>query len=73
VRIPHIATMLDVVWAVSEYATNDDEIIATVASLINSGTVRLCGTFAGARIDVSTPGGAFPLSSADLKALRTEK
>lgn len=48
-------TMLDVVQAVSEYAVNDAEVVATVAYLINSGRVLLCGTFAGARMDCSTP------------------
>ena len=27
-----------------------DEVVATVAYLVNSGRVRLCGTFAGAKI-----------------------
>jgi hypothetical protein len=46
-------TLLDLVQAVSEYTHTDAEIVATVAVLINSGTVRLCGNFAGARIDLS--------------------
>ncbi len=29
--------------------------IATVVYLVNSGRVRLCGTFKGARIDLRTP------------------
>jgi hypothetical protein len=45
-------TLLDLVQAVSEYAQSDEEIVATVAALINSGQVRLCGNFAGARIDL---------------------
>jgi hypothetical protein len=48
-------TLLDLVQAVSDYATSDDEIVATVAYLINSGKVQLCGNFAGARINLSTP------------------
>ena len=35
--------------------------VATVVHLVNSGTVRLCGTFKGARFDLSgldTPGQA---------------
>ena len=47
-------TLLDLVQAVSEYAHTDAEIVATVAALINSGKIRLCGTFAGARIGVSS-------------------
>ena len=56
-------TMLDVVQAVSEYAASDAEVVATVAYLINSGRVLLCGTFAGVRIDLSTPAGAAPPSA----------
>lgn len=46
-------TLLDLVQAVSEYAQTDAEVVATVATLINSGKVRLCGKFAGARIHLS--------------------
>jgi hypothetical protein len=50
---PRRSTLLDLVQAVTAYATSDAEIVATVAYLINTGRVRLCGTFAGARIDLS--------------------
>lgn len=43
-------TLLELVQRVSESTRNDDEVVATVAYLINSGRVRLCGTFAGAKI-----------------------
>jgi len=33
-------------------AANEQEIMATVADLINSGRVRLCGDAAGATIDL---------------------
>lgn len=46
--------MLDLVQVVSEYARSEDEIVATVTYLINSGKVLLCGNFAGARIDLAT-------------------
>lgn len=46
-------TLLDLVQAVSEYAQTDAEVVATVATLINSGKVRLCGNFAGAHIHLS--------------------
>ncbi len=46
-------TLLDVIQAVSEVAASDQETLATVADLINSGQVRLCGDDAGATIDVS--------------------
>jgi hypothetical protein len=45
-------TLLDLIQAVSEASANDQEIIATVADLINSGRVRLCGNAAGATIDL---------------------
>jgi hypothetical protein len=50
---PRRSTLLDLVQAVTAYATSDAEIVATVAYLINTGRVRLCGTFAGARIDLA--------------------
>jgi hypothetical protein len=43
-------TLLELMQVVHESARNDDEVVATVAYLINSGRVRLCGTFAGAKI-----------------------
>jgi hypothetical protein len=57
------STLLDLVQAVSDYATSDDEVVATVAYLINSGKVLLCGNFAGARIDLSAP--VYALSRAE--------
>jgi len=41
---------------------DDEEVVATVAYLINSGRVRLCGTFAGAKITLRP---ALPLSLRD--------
>ena len=52
---PSKATLLDLVQAVSDFATSDDEIVATVTYLINSGKVLLCGNFAGATIDLPLP------------------
>ena len=46
-------TLLDVIQAVSEVAASDQETLATVADLINSGQVRLCGDAGAASIDVS--------------------
>ena len=46
----HECTLLELIQVVNESARNDDEVVATVAYLINSGRVRLCGTFAGAKI-----------------------
>jgi hypothetical protein len=45
-------TLLDLVNAVSTHARTEAEVIATVVYLVNSGTVRLCGTFKGARFDL---------------------
>ena len=45
-------TLLDLVSAVTEYARSDKEVIATVAYMVNSGRVRLCGNFKGARFDL---------------------
>ena len=46
-------TLLDLIQAVSEVAASEQEMLATVAHLINSGQVRLCGDAAGATIDLS--------------------
>ncbi len=46
-------TLLDLVTAVSEYARSEAEVVATVAYLVNSGRVRLCGIFRGARFDLT--------------------
>jgi hypothetical protein len=48
-------TLLDLVNAVSAHARSEAETIATVVYLVNSGRVRLCGTFKGGRFDVSGP------------------
>ena len=45
-------TLLDLISAVSEHARTEAEVIATVVHLVNSGRVRLCGTFKGARFDL---------------------
>jgi hypothetical protein len=49
-------TLLDLVAAVSESAASEAEVVATVVHLVNSGIVRLCGNFRGARFDLDTPG-----------------
>ncbi|MGH7965007.1 MAG: hypothetical protein ACRERD_24865 [Candidatus Binatia bacterium] len=43
-------TLLELVQSVGEFALSDDEVVATVSYLINSGRVRLCGNFAGAKV-----------------------
>ena len=64
---PRKSTLLDLVQTVSSYAKSDQEIVATVTYLVNSGQVRLCGTFAGATIDLAVPACAVPASSIPLK------
>ena len=51
-------TLLDLVWRVTESGCSERAVVATVTGLINSGQVRLCGTFAGARIEETEPYGA---------------
>lgn len=47
--MPIRVTLLELVNAVTSFARSDDEIVATIVHLVNSGQVRLCGTFRGAR------------------------
>jgi hypothetical protein len=42
----------DLIQAVNEVATNDQELLATVAHLVNSGQARFCGDRTGATIDI---------------------
>jgi hypothetical protein len=46
-------TLLDLVNAVAERARSEAELIATVVYMVNQGHVRLCGTFKGARFDLT--------------------
>jgi hypothetical protein len=48
--------MLELVKAVSEYASTDAEIVATVVYMVNSGAVQLCGNFRGALFDLESVG-----------------
>lgn len=45
-------TLLDLIVAVSDCARTEEEVVATVVYLVNSGTVRLCGTFKGASFEL---------------------
>src|SRR5437867_203994 len=47
-------TLLDLVDAVAEHARSEAEVIATIVCMVNQGHVRLCGTFKGARFDLTT-------------------
>ena len=44
-------TMLELMTALTEHTGTEAEAIATIIHMVNSGAVRLCGTFSGARID----------------------
>jgi hypothetical protein len=44
-------TLLDLVTAVAEYTHSEAEVITAVVSMVNSGAVRLCGTFKDATFD----------------------
>jgi len=46
-------TLLDLVTEIAKYARSENEVIATVAYMVNSGGVRLCGNFKGARFDLN--------------------
>lgn len=54
-------TLLELVQTVSQFAKDDNEIVTVVAHMINSGRVRLCGTFAGAKISYTSPLDVFPV------------
>jgi hypothetical protein len=49
-------TLLDLVKAVSLYASTDAEVVATIVHMVNSGMVQLCGNFRGARFDLESAG-----------------
>jgi len=55
---PFTTTLLDLVQSVSAITTDDREVVATIAALVNSGRVRLSGNFAGATITFSSPEGS---------------
>ena len=46
-------TLLELVATVAEFAANEEEVIATVAHLINTGAVTLVGCFRGSHVRVS--------------------
>jgi len=52
---PSQLTLLDLVQLIDQYTVSAADTAATAAHLINGGQVLLCGTFAGARIELSTP------------------
>ena len=48
-------TLLDLITAVTRYARSDAEVVATVVHMVNSGAVRLGGSFKGRRFRLPTP------------------
>jgi hypothetical protein len=53
-----VTTLLNLVQAIQEYTESDDEVVAIIAKLINSGHVVLCGIFAGARVRIADVSGS---------------
>jgi hypothetical protein len=51
------------VTSVSAHAETEAELIATVVRLVNSGVVRLCGTFKGTRFDLENKPPQCPLAA----------
>lgn len=49
-RLPIHTTMLELVWAESELTKDDELVVQNVARVVNSGRVRLMGTFKGRRV-----------------------
>lgn len=61
--VPNV-TLRELIAAVAEFASTENEVLATVAHLVNSGRVRLRGAPAGARIDVTGADSLAPAVSA---------
>jgi hypothetical protein len=49
-------TLLELVTRIAARLDDDEEIVALAAWLVNSGTVRLCGNFAGRCFDLAALG-----------------
>lgn len=48
-------TLLELVTLVSRQVGTEAEVVSTVTYLVNSGAVRLCGTFKGCRFEEDPP------------------
>jgi hypothetical protein len=57
-------TLRELIAAVSEFANSENEVIATVVHLVNSGRVRLQGGLTGAHIDFAAASYRARLASA---------
>ena len=49
---PLALTLLELVEAVSDVTTNEDEVVATVQHILRTGRIRLCGNFRGAPVSI---------------------
>lgn len=58
-KIKQTSTLLELMQTMSTSSFTDEEVVALVAYLVNSGRVRLCGTFAGAKIRRQTTYSSF--------------
>jgi hypothetical protein len=52
---PVQSTLLELIPILNSFTHSDDEVVALVTYLVNSGHVRLCDTFAGATLSSSPP------------------
>ena len=53
-------TLLELVKRVNEVTDDEHEVVVAVVHLVNSGRVRLCGNFAGAKIKLPVSLSLFP-------------
>ena len=49
---PVSLTLLELVEAVNDVASSDDEAVATVRHMLRTGRIRLCGNFRGVTVNV---------------------
>ena len=48
---PLVSTLLNLVQAVQDQTSSDEEVVAVISHMLRTGRVRLCGIFAGKRVD----------------------
>lgn len=51
--LPRVSTLLKLVYAVQDHTNSDEEAVAVISDLLDSGRVRLCGTLGRERIRVA--------------------
>ena len=62
-------TMLELVTTLSAHGPSEDEVIARVVALVNSGAVRLCGIFKGSRFEAAVDAPSWQPAHAQLHEL----